>query len=155
MPQLEPAIQHTRAVLALTVMQIVVDEFLPDADGRDDAYAKQLRKVDRWLRASTELTKTKALSAGAKHDLDAICDRLVPWLEMNNLEGSDLAERWAALWWVGCSFTTAVRATCHIYGKHQHWLWLDTTAWTFGEMLMKRFPGCDEAGTTIYMEVSP
>ena len=40
------------------------------------------------------------------------------------------------------------------YGKSREWGYLDTTAETLGRMLLARHPGCDEAGTAIYMHMN-
>lgn len=150
--QHHPAVQHTRAVLAQTVLTAAMEVFLPTATNRSK-YALQVRKVARWLDACKDLTRSKALSAGARRDLDDVCARLGPWLDTDGLDPEARAHRWAAIWWVGCALTLGVRCTCHLYGQHRHWLWLTTTAWTLGHMLMECFPGCDELGTDIYMEI--
>ena len=59
--------------------------------------------------------------------------------------------RWAELFFVGIILSYDVQATCPLYGKSREWGYLDTTTETLGRMLLARHPGCDEAGTSIYM----
>lgn len=66
---------------------------------------------------------------------------------------ADSRRRWSELFFVGLTLSYDVQAVCPLYGKSREWRYLDTTTETLGRMLLTRYPGCDEAGTSIYMHM--
>ena len=150
MPIPIPGIQHTKTVLALTAIEAAVEQMLPLIT--DKKTAAQIAKVRKWVDQCSAATKVKRLSSGAKRDLESACSVLAPYIE-DTAAMTDAASRrrWAELFFVGIILSNDVQAVCPLYGKSREWGYLDTTAETLGRMLLARHPGCDEAGTTIYM----
>lgn len=150
MPIPIPGIQHTKTVLALTAIEAAVEQMLPfitDKKTRD-----QIAKVRKWVDQCSSATKVKRLSSGAKRDLESACSVLAPYIEDTAAMTDDSrSKRWAELFFVGIILSYDVQATCPLYGKSREWGYLDTTSETLGRMLLARHPGCDEAGTAIYM----
>lgn len=150
MPIHIPGIQHTKTVLALTAIEAAVEQMLPlitDKKTRD-----QIAKVRKWVDQCSAETKVKRLSSGAKRDLESACSVLAPYIEDTAaMTDAESRKRWAELFFVGIILSYDVQATCPLYGKSREWGYLDTTAETLGRMLLMRHPGCDEAGTSIYM----
>lgn len=152
MPIPIPGVQHTKTVLALTAIEAAVEQMLPlitDKKTRD-----QIAKVRKWVDLCSEATKVKRLSSGAKRDLESACAVLAPYIEDTaDMTDTGKRRRWAELFFVGLILSYDVQATCPLYGKSREWGYLDTTTETLGRMLLMRHPGCDEAGTSIYMHM--
>ena len=150
MPIPIPGVQHTKTVLALTAIEAAVEQMLPfitDKKTRD-----QITKVRKWVDHCSAATKVKRLSSGAKRELESACAVLAPYIEDTaGMTDADSRKRWAELFFVGLTLSYDVQATCPLYGKSREWDYLDTTTETLGRMLLARHPGCDEAGTSIYM----
>ena len=150
MPIPIPGIQHTKTVLALTAIEAAVEQMLPFIT--DKKTTDQIAKVRKWVDQCSAATKVKRLSSGAKRDLESACAVLAPYIEDTAaMTDADSRRRWAELFFVGLTLSYDVQATCPLYGKSREWGYLDTTAETLGRMLLARHPGCDEAGTSIYM----
>ena len=150
MPIHIPCIQHTKTVLALTAIEAAVEQMLPFIT--DKKTADQISKVRKWVDLCSASTKVKRLSSGAKRDLESACSVLAPYIEATAaMTDAESRRRWAELFFVGLTLSYDVQATCPLYGKSREWGYLDTTSETLGRMLLARHPGCDEAGTAIYM----
>ena len=70
-PNPHEAIQHTRCVLALSMITVALSLLKPETLPQLGALGKQVEKVDRWLDRCGDDTQKRKLSAGAKRDLDA------------------------------------------------------------------------------------
>ena len=46
------------------------------------------------------------------------------------------------------------RRRCTDFTVGKPWGWLERTGWSLGYLLMELAPGCDEAGTDVYLEVA-
>ena len=147
-----PGIQHTKTVLALTAIEAAVEQMLPLVT--EKKITDQIAKVRRWVDQCSAATKVKRLSSGAKRDLESACAVLAPYIEDTAaMTAADSRKRWAELFFVGVILSYDVQAVCPLYGKSREWGYLDTTTETLGRMLLTRYPGCDEAGTAIYMHM--
>ena len=147
-----PGIQHTKTVLALTAIEAAIEQMLPLIT--DKKTCDQIAKVRKWVDLCSAATKVKRLSSGAKRDLESACTVLAPYIEDTAaMTDTDSRRHWAELFFVGIILSNDVQAICPLYGKSREWGYLDTTADTLGRMLLTRHPGCDEAGTTIYMQL--
>ena len=150
MPIHIPGVQHTQTVLALTAIEAAVEQMLPFVTNKKTT--DQIAKVRKWVDLCSAATKVKRLSSGAKRDLESACAVLAPYIEDTAaMTDAESRRRWAELFFVGIILSYDVQATCPIYGKSREWGYLDTTVETLGRMLLARYPGCDDAGTTIYM----
>ena len=150
MPIPIPGVQHTKTVLTLTAIETAVEQMLPFIT--DKKTTDQIAKVRKWVDQCSAATKVKRLSSGAKRDLESACAVLSPYIEDTAaMDTADSRKRWAELFFVGVIMSYDVQAVCPLYGKSREWRYLDTTVETLGRMLLARYPGCDEAGTSIYM----
>ena len=144
--------QQMRAVLALVAIGASLGpllQFLSDKKTTD-----QIVKIEKWVMACRELTREKKMVSGAKRDLEDALRNLAPYIdETLSMTTADSRKRWADLFFVGVILSYDVQAVCPLYGKSREWRYLDTTTETLGRMLLARYPGCDEAGTTIYMHM--
>lgn len=152
---LNPGQQHTTAVLALTALTAPLEALEPQF-ANNKRIAAQIARVRRWIDDCSASTRTKKLSSGAKRDLDAICSGLAPHMEataaMPTIE--ERLRRWAELYWAATGWLSDAVRMCPAYAEGRAWAYLESTAHTFGHMLMRIYPGCDEAGTDIFLEVA-
>ena len=150
MPIPIPGIQHTKTVLALTAIEAAVEQILPFIT--DKKSTDQIAKISKWAMTCYDIANQKKMVSGAKRDLESTLPRLAPHIDATmGMSAEDEFRRWAEIFFVGIVLSNDVQATCPLYGKTREWGYLDTTAETLGRMLLARHPGCDEAGTSIYM----
>ena len=70
-PYPHEAIQHTRCVLALSMITVAISFLKPEPLALLGDLGKQVEKVNRWSERCADDTQKRRLSAGAKRDLDA------------------------------------------------------------------------------------
>lgn len=70
-PYPHEAIQHTRCVLALSMITVAISFLKPEMLAQLGDLGKQVEKVNRWIDRCADDTQKRRLSAGAKRDLDA------------------------------------------------------------------------------------
>lgn len=70
-PYPHEAIQHTRCVLALSMITVAISFLKPEMLAQLGDLGRQVEKVDRWIERCADDTQKRRLSAGAKRDLDA------------------------------------------------------------------------------------
>ena len=69
-PYPHEAIQHTRCVLALSMITVAISFLKPETLAQLGDLGKQVEKVNRWIDRCADDTQKRRLSAGAKRDLD-------------------------------------------------------------------------------------
>ena len=149
-----PGVQHTRAVVALTVTTMCLELFQPAAGS---AMEKHMAKIRRWTDTCAEKTKGKRLSAGAKRDLERCCAKLTPHIVTAETPEDAKFRMWTALVWAAWIFVLDVRNTCPVYSARregQCWRYLLRVLETLAERVRKIEPGVDEVGTAIYEEAA-
>lgn len=146
-----PAIQYTKALATLVLMEGVLEVWMPTAD--DTAWGRQLRKVKRWHEACAVPFRDITLSKGAARDFYRTAGYLDPLMDTEKMDGEARAQRWAALWWTALTEITSVRVICPVYCRTREWAWLEQTACTIAMSLVENFPGCDEEGTKVALEL--
>lgn len=152
-PYPHPAIQHTRCLLALTVIKSCLDVFSPAAEG-NRALAAHIEKIQRWIEECSVPIRQKKLSAGAKRDLDRSFSALAEQMITEDMDAATRFHRWAALVWTGIIFIEDACNTCPNYTAHQeHWRYLRQTVTTLAEKLLQIEPQVDEDGMIIYEAV--
>lgn len=143
-------IQHTRAVVALTVATLCL-ELLNAPHGT--ALEKQMVKIRRWVDACSTQTKAKRLSAGAKRDLERCCAKLAPHFPDADTTDDARFRMWAALVWTAWTFVLDVRNTCPLYARQREgrcWSYLLRVLETLAFRLREIEPCVEEQGTAIY-----
>ena len=68
-PYPHEAIQHTRCVLALSMITVALSLLKPETLPQLGDLGRQVKKVDRWIERCSDDVQRR-LSAGAKRDLD-------------------------------------------------------------------------------------
>jgi len=68
-PYSHEAIQHTRCVLALSMITVALSLLKPETLPQLGDLGRQVEKVDRWIERCSDDVQRR-LSAGAKRDLD-------------------------------------------------------------------------------------
>lgn len=144
-------IQHTRAVVALTVCQAFMDIYHAPPK---TPIATHMRKIATSIESCSIKTKKRKLSAGARRAMDWGCESLAPYIEDSPLlTDGERFRRWAALVWCGLTFIDDVLATCPDYRTKEElprWRTLRKKVETLCDALALLEPGFDEAGTMLY-----
>ncbi len=149
-PYPNPGIQHTRCVLALTIIKSCLDVFRPAAEG-NRALAAHIDKIHRWIEECSVVTRQKKLSAGAKRDLDNFFSALASFFITEEMDDETRFHRWAALIWTALIFIEDACNTCPEYTAHQKcWRYLRQTVTTLAEKLLQIEAAVDEDGTAMY-----
>ena len=124
------AIQHTRCVLALSMITVVLSLLKPEMLAQLGDLGRQVEKVNRWIERCSDDVQRR-LSAGAKRDLDR---------RFHILAGH-----------VGdITFLEDARNTCPAYFRGLHWHNLLKTLTTLCNALENVDPQIAEIGTRVY-----
>ena len=150
----ERAIAHRRCVEALTSIQAPLEVLRPvfKAAGFSKVLT-QMDKVERWLDECIKPLASKKFGAKARGAFWEKNNFLATTAEMESLSHEERFAKWCALYMAGLFLLWDCRISCKQYSDNQAWAYLDMTANTLGNMLMLLAPGCDEAGTAIYMHM--
>lgn len=146
------AIQHRDTLLALTVMEAALGILLKVAKP-GTPLATRCQTVQKWIGECSPALRVKRLSSGAQRDLEAACDLLAAHMTTEGT-GQELLAGWSAQYWAGFTMYLDARSRCADITTGKPWGWLERTGWGLGYLLMELAPGCDEAGTDIYLEVA-
>lgn len=146
-----PGVQHTRAIVALTLAQVCMDQFQPE---NDNDVSRHIGEICAAITACARGTKKKKISAGTKRALDNFFDILVKQFGQDITDPDKLFARWASLVWCASHFLTDVLATCPKYAKgpNQNWHKLRRLMNELADGLLEIDPAADERGTRIYLE---
>lgn len=151
-PYPHEAIQHTRCVLALSMITVTISFLKPETLALLGDLGKQVEKVNRWIDRCADDTQKRRLSAGAKRDLDRRFHILAEHVDSAFAETDD-AKKWS-LWasgvWAGLTFLEDARNTCPVYFRGLHWHNLLKTLTTLCNALEKVDPRIAEIGTRVY-----
>ena len=151
-PYPHEAIQHTRCVLALSMITVALSLLKPETLPQLGDLGKQIEKVNRWLDRCGDDTQTRKLSAGAKRDLDARFHILAGHVGNMQTAATDATRwtQWAAGMWAGLTFLEDARNTCPVYFRGLHWHNLLKTMTKLCNALEKVDPQIAEIGTRVY-----
>ena len=150
-PYPHEAIQHTRCVLALSMITVAISFLKPEMLAQLGDLGRQVKKVDRWIERCSDDVQRR-LSADAKRDLDRRFHILAEHVD-SALAETDDAKKWS-LWgagmWAGLTFLEDCRNTCPAYFRGLHWHNLLKTLTTLCNALEKVDPQIAEIGTRVY-----
>lgn len=151
-PYPHEAIQHTRCVLALSMITVALSLLKSEAFSQLGDLSKQVEKVNRWLDRCGDDTQKRKLSAGAKRDLDARFHILAGHVGDMQTAATDATRwtQWAAGVWAGLTFLEDARNTCPAYFRGLHWHNLLKTLTKLCNALEKVDPRIAEIGTRVY-----
>jgi len=148
---LHPAIQHRKAVLALSILDVALEQLAPVADKKLRA---RVDTVQRWTQGCWGPLRRKEASKGFQRDIKASVEALLDAFTARFGTGSEALAGWSAFYHVGLCLLWDARVASPLYTKSKAWSWLDRTAWGLGDVLMDVSPECDVVGTEIYEEVA-
>lgn len=145
------AFQHTRAIVALTMLDALLYQFRPLVEDQP----KVLRHLDEMreiIEACGEPIRKRRTSAGAQRDLHAACDAMYESYRFPS-DPSEKVDRWAALFCAADLMICGAAGLCPNYTSTPDWRKLRRLSdkWVTGMMGM--CPGCDEEGDRIYQEL--
>ena len=81
--------------------------------------------------------------------------RLRPYLrKADSLSAEQRAFQAGALLTTALALMDGARATCPLYARTAAWRYVCQTTDTLVTAMMAEFPGCDELGTEIYLDIS-
>ena len=167
-PYPHEAIQHTRCVLALSMITVAISFLKPEMLAQLGDLGRQVEKVNRWIDRCADDTQKRRLSAGAKRDLDARFHILAGHVGDIQAAAGDATRwtQWATGMWAGLTFlenhsvylssTPAsmvkvdARNTCPAYFRGLHWHNLLKTLTTLCNALENVDPKIAEIGTRVY-----
>lgn len=109
-PYPHEAIQHTRCVLALSMITVAISFLKPETLALLGDLGKQVEKVNRWIDRCADDTQKRRLSAGAKRDLDTRFHILAG--HVGELTATDLKTLKEHLSTMGTRGTTVRRRLC-------------------------------------------
>ena len=150
-PYAPEAIQHTRCVLALSMITVAISLLKPETLPQLGDLGRQVEKVDRWIERCSDDVQRR-LSAGAKRDLGRKFHILAEHGDSALAETDEGAkwEKWASGVWAGLTFLEDARNTCPAYFRGLHWHNLLKTLTTLCNALEKVDPQIAEIGTRVY-----
>lgn len=145
------AFQHTRAIVALTMLDALLHQFRPLVQDQP----KVLRHLDEMreiIEACGNPIRKRRTSAGAQRDLHAACDAMYESYRFPS-DPSEKVDRWAALFCAADLMICGAAGLCPNYTNTPDWWKLRRLSdkWVTGMMGM--CPGCDEEGDKIYEEL--
>lgn len=145
------AFQHTRAIVALTMLDALLYQFRPLVEDQP----KVLRHLDEMreiIEACGNPIRKRRTSAGAQRDLHAACDAMYESYRFPS-DPSEKVDRWAALFCAADLMICGAAGMCPNYTSTPDWWKLRRLSdkWVTGMMGM--CPGCDEEGDKIYQEL--
>lgn len=145
------AFQHTRAIVALTMLDALLYQFRPLVEDQP----KVLRHLDEMreiIEACGNPIRKRRTSAGAQRDLHAACDAMYESYRFPS-DPSEKVDRWAALFCAADLMICGAAGMCPNYTSTPDWWKLRRLSdkWVTG--LMEMCPGCDEEGDKIYEEL--
>ena len=151
-PYPHEAIQHTRCVLALSMITVALSLLKPETLPQLGDLGKQIEKVNRWLDRCGDDTQKRKLSAGAKRDLDPRFHTLAGHVGDMQTAATDATRwtQWAAGVWAGLTFLEDCRNTCPAYFRGLHWHNLLKTLITLCNALENVDPQIAEIRTRVY-----
>ncbi|GAB7493752.1 hypothetical protein [Bilophila wadsworthia] len=151
-PYPHEAIQHTRCVLALSMITVAISFLKPEPLALLGDLGKQVEKVNRWSERCADDTQKRRLSAGAKRDLDARFHILAGHVGDVQAAAGDASRwtQWGAGMWAGLTFLEDCRNTCPAYFRGLHWHNLLKTLITLCNALENVDPQIAEIGTRVY-----
>ena len=151
-PYPHEAIQHTRCVLALSMITVAISFLKPEMLAQLGDLGRQVEKVDRWIDRCADDTQKRKLSAGAKRDLDARFHILAGHVGNVQTAAGDATRwtQWGAGMWAGLTFLEDCRNTCPAYFRGLHWHNLLKTLTTLCNALENVDPQIAEIGTRVY-----
>lgn len=146
MKEISNGIQHTQAVLALGIITMNIEFFSYPKDLK-----AQIDKIDRWAKAASKKTKQKALSQGAKRDLEKVVATFCVALNENS---KDLTRTAGIAWWTAWPLALDAFSVCSNYASGKEWRYLVQTIETICKQFLKEYPEVEILGTELYEQIT-
>ena len=152
-PYPHEAIQHTRCVLALSMITVAISFLKPEPLALLGDLGKQVEKVNRWSERCADDTPRNAGSPQARSEIWMPGSISLPGTSGMFRPAAGDASRWTqwgAGMWAGLTFLEDCRNTCPAYFRGLHWHNLLKTLITLCNALENVDPQIAEIGTRVY-----
>ena len=153
-PDLPELRQAQRCKIAISVLFHVLRIWRPVWE---HAAPEQYVKICKWL--AVVATEFASHATGRRREVEYALQkmegRLRPYLkDAGGLSAERRAFHASALLTAALALMDGARATCPIYARTAAWRYVCQTTDTLVTAMMAAFPGCDERGTQIYLDIS-
>lgn len=153
-PDLPELRQAQKCKVAISVLFHVLRAWKPVWE---HAAPEQYLKICKWLAvvatrfASHSIVRRREV----EYALQKMERRLRPYLrKADSLSAERRAFQAGALLTTALALMDGARATCPLYARTAAWRYVCQTTDTLVTAMMAAFPGCDELGTEIYLDIS-
>lgn len=148
MKKIPDALQHTQSVLALSIVAMNIEYFSYPEKLND-----KIQQIKRWQEASANKTKKRALSQGAKRDLEKVATLFCKTLES---ESKNLNRCMGIGWWCAWALLVDAKAVCPNYTQGKEWKYLLQTVETLCFRLLEDFdmPEIEIKGSELYEQIT-
>ena len=146
------AIQHSRCLLALTVIRACINGI--DREVVSHELREHLNSIDTLLDACSKDIRNRKISAGARRDLDHAFVILAEKSDFFKKTGDDLFYAWGCAMWCAMSLHDDCMATCPAYYRGKPWMRLNQALEELCLALEVINPKIGEDGFKIYEKVA-
>lgn len=153
-PDLPELRQAQRCKVAISVLFHVLRVWKPVWE---HAAPEQYTKICKWLAVVATAFARHAIARRreVEYALQKMEGRLRPYLKKTaGLSPERRAFHAGALLTAALALMDGARATCPLYARTAAWRYVCQTTDTLVTAMMAEFPGCDELGTEIYLDIS-
>lgn len=145
------AFQHTRAIVALTMLDALLYQFRPLVEDQPKVLC-HLDEMREIIEACGNPIRKRRTSAGAQRDLHAACEAMYQSYRFP-ADPSEKVDRWAALFCAADLMICGAVGLCPNYTSTPDWRKLRRLSDKWVSGMMEMCPGCDEEGDKIYEEL--
>ena len=150
-PDLPELRQAQKCKVAISVLFHVLRVWKPVWE---HAAPEQYTKICKWLAVVATAFARHAITR-RREALQKMEGRLRPYLKKTaGLSPERRAFHAGALLTAALALMDGARATCPLYARTAAWRYVCQTTDTLVTAMMAEFPGCDELGTEIYLDIS-
>lgn len=153
MSTLHPAIQHSKCLHAVCLMQDALLYFVVACENQKGVLPK-IANMQKWADACKKHLEQKSkLSAGAQREIIAKLKCINRHIA-NAKTPFDIYHAWCALFWYAATLLQDCKNVYHNATKKAPcFRWLAMTSWTFALALQKSSPDAMEIGTNLYLKM--
>lgn len=144
-------VQHTRCLLALTLLRTCLDLLTIPPDDQV-GFAKYVEEIRSGIKTCSDALKVKRLSAGAKRDLDRSFNVLARYMGNSAISERERFRQWGSVFLAASFFLEDALTTARSYTAPIEWKILRRNVNLMRDVLIELEPHIDEEGSAIYEE---